>query len=86
MSSGFDCYFYLSAAAGRDLLLGKKDSGTASTGRDLVDPESPGAGILEGEYIFQFDILLLDSKIMGEHVKIDFWLPIAVEREWQQQY
>ncbi len=49
---GFERYFNLSAASGRDRLLGEKGAGAASTGLNLVNSEYAFPGILKCENIF----------------------------------
>lgn len=79
MRSGFECYFNLSAASGRDRLLGEKGAGAASTGLNLVNFENAVSRILECENIFYLGVLRLYPEIVAQRLEHNFWLAVAVE-------
>jgi hypothetical protein len=79
MVSGSKRYFNFSAASGRDVLLGKKDAGAASPGRDLVYHQCAVAGVLERENVFDFDVLLLPAEVVFGFLELDPGLSVAVQ-------
>jgi hypothetical protein len=77
--AGLECYFNLSAASGRDLLLGKKDAGAPSTGLNLVYQEKAVSDVFKCENAFQFCVLRLLPEFMGQLFELDFRLAVAIK-------
>jgi hypothetical protein len=81
----FKSNFNLSAAAGRDVLLGEKDSGAASTRLNFIDLEGAIADVLKFERIFQFHVLLLLPEVMSKSIELDLGFTIAVQNHGHQK-